>query len=275
MSDGAALEVFTPAVASACLAVGDSVAAAFIAPWAILQTAMRATGLAPAARLQALQLSYDMFRYMHDEDPAGKLPERGGRSRVVGFNTMDHLRRAMNLIVILFWVVSMGCSADLSRFSTHGLELRFGFLRCLLRGHTQWDFFVSAETYAELVKRFTAELGIAVPAPIKRAKVAGAVLDAVDEAASVDGVDSADVLCEYTRDERGNSVNPDRLRQAARDFVSSNPMVRRRASAIFWPYLIGMADFLEAHPSATREPSPDGFFSGMVCETRFKDSGAK
>jgi hypothetical protein len=275
MGDGAAIQVFSAELASELVAIGDPVGAAFIAPMALLQTAVRASGLTVGARLQAIQVAYSMFREQFDTLPGSGVPHRGAVGAVVSFNTPDRLRRAMNLCVVIYWVVQMQCAADLSRIGTHPLELRFGMLRCLLRGVTQWNYFVGAEAYSELVKRYTSELGIMPPAPAKRVKVAGAVLRPEGDTPgpiALAGPEKA--LGEYTRDERGRSAYLASLRAAARVFMSPDPVARRRSLPIFWPYLIGIAAFLEEHPDATEDPSPDNFFSGLQSEGRFKAMGS-
>jgi hypothetical protein len=267
MSDGAAIKFLSPEIACELVSVGDAVGAAYVTPMALLQTAVQAVDVTDGARLQAISVAYAMFRQQYDVLVASGLPYRGPVGQVLAFNTPDHLRRAMNLCVVLYWIIQMRCPADLSRIGTHPLELRFGLLRCLLRGVTRWNYFVGAETYAELVKIYASKIGVTLPAPAKRAKVGGAVLNLFPQAEPVE------MLGEYTRDERGRAVDFPCLRAAARDFMSPDAVARRRSLPIFFPYLAGIAAFLEDHADATEDPTPDGFFAGTACEARYKALG--
>jgi hypothetical protein len=42
---------------------------------------------------------------------------------------------------------------------------------------------------------------------------------------------------------------------------------------VIGPYVQALAAFLDAHPEALRDPSPDGFFSGLSCEARCRAGG--
>jgi hypothetical protein len=90
----------------------------------------------PKAHRQALEIAYAMFCWQYHElhGCASVPPERARGGEVRAFCDSDHLRRAMNLLVVIYFFVSDGEVCDLSRTSgTQEVELQFAGNRSFLR----------------------------------------------------------------------------------------------------------------------------------------------
>jgi hypothetical protein len=184
MSDAGALQVMNLCVAAQLIEARDFLGAAYVAPWGLLNFAIRGTRMTRRARLQTLEVAYSMFRRLYDQLHDRNVPtppERGSRGGVTYFANSDHLRRAMNLTLGIFFLVKEGRALDTSRAGTYYVELLWAGDRTFLRGHTQWNFLLGAEVIREMISDMNMVTGLRRSKPRCRATVAGAILQSSDE----------------------------------------------------------------------------------------------
>jgi hypothetical protein len=109
--DRAGLEAFVPEVALDCLWIGEDEAATYLAPWAILQWAVRAVYVSRAARLEmlegvyaTLEARFSTLRKVRLGKAVG-IAERAGSGVPLTFTTRQQLKRGLNLVIGLYYAI--------------------------------------------------------------------------------------------------------------------------------------------------------------------------
>jgi hypothetical protein len=169
MNDALALQAFRAEIAMALLSLGMQDASAYFVPWALLHAAIGSDAMTRAARLQALEVAFAMFRVQYTHvDETGKdfgIFQRGDTTepqRVLTYADANQLRRAMNTCIAIYAALKLETGdVALNRIGTHDLEGHFGIVRTALRGQSQWRSWLSAEAFASLLPEFRTRVGIA------------------------------------------------------------------------------------------------------------------
>ena len=210
MNDKLAKELLTPDVLAAAFEGGNWTAPIFVAPWTFLASAMDSDSMSREAKLEAISIAFAMFSRIYvglgevatqakteaarttgetqaqmkaekaARDAAPK--ERGGADVVLTISDRNHLRRAMNLCVGLFYIIKrMPGALLLGRFGTHSIESHFGIVRSALRGQGQWRYWLGAEAYASIVVRMKEVLGLRTRGRAGRIPISGGIVAAMGE----------------------------------------------------------------------------------------------
>ena len=182
--------------------------------------------------------------------------ERGGADVVLTISDRNHLRRAMNLCVGLFYIIrEMPGAILLGRFGTHSIESHFGIVRSALRGQAQWRYWLGAEAYASLVVRMKHVLGLRVRSRAGRIPISGGVVAAMGEE------DETTITpLPWTA---SNSVERRRLLEAATRSVEGD----QDALSELYEYTLALIEHLKERPIRVDSgPSPQ---AGMVSAGRY------
>jgi hypothetical protein len=112
----------------------------------------------------------------------GAPKERGGADVVLTISDRNHLGRAMNLCVGLFYNPPKSPGALLlGRFGTHSIESHIAIVRSALRGQGQWRYWLGAEAYTNLVVGMKTVLGLRTRGRAGRIPISGGVVAAMGE----------------------------------------------------------------------------------------------
>jgi hypothetical protein len=166
MRDGDALALFTPEVVSRCFSAGESEAGRFLTPWMLMALVIREPKISREARLQLLEVSFAILltwsQTLHPTGATQGIMQNAKKAQglPLTFSDQEHLHRACNLCVILYYALVKFDDRVLpmSRISSHPCEAHFGSIRAVLREITRYDAWVSAEAFVSLMDQFVTEL---------------------------------------------------------------------------------------------------------------------
>jgi hypothetical protein len=168
MNDALAMQTFRTEIGFALMCLDMPDAAVYFVPWSLLLAAINSQVMTRAARFQALEVAFRIFRTLYSHlDQTGDafhIHQRGLRTepnRLLTPADANQLRRAMNLCVALSGAMFLMDDVALQRIGTHEVEGHFGLVRTALQGQSQWRSWLSAEVFASLVPEFREQLGLA------------------------------------------------------------------------------------------------------------------
>jgi hypothetical protein len=164
MHDADALALFRESVIRQCIEGGEWEAARWLMPWTLLAIVIREPLVSRPARLQLLSVAFSIFFIWSKRKPkAGVRQWREKADRgAVAFADNDHLRRACNLCIALYYAIKRydAHGLALGRIGSHACEAHFGTIRSVLRGHTRFRSWVSAEAFAKVIDSLTDDVGV-------------------------------------------------------------------------------------------------------------------
>jgi hypothetical protein len=184
--DADALQLVQPEVIAKCFAGDERSAARYLLPWTLLMIVIREPAVSREARLQLLTIAFAIFYTSAKE--LRKLKGVGLRKasktdeRPLAFADGNRLKRACNLCIALYYAIDHYGEHGLilGRIGTHDCETHFGTIRAILRGHTRFDGWVSAEAFARMMDAFINDVGL-VRRPRDGRTVAGCTIPALAE----------------------------------------------------------------------------------------------
>jgi hypothetical protein len=182
MSDAFAMQTFqsSPAWSAACPMLPRSLLLGLI-----LRVGVCSDLFTRDARLEALAIAFAMFRRIYDrldEIPSDSgIVISGDSEAVLTLANRQQLRRAMDVCVAYDMALRyLGGDIALARLSTHDVESHSGMTPSVLRGQSQWRFWISAEAFARMLPQLQDRIELARRARRSRAQRTGSLVPAVD-----------------------------------------------------------------------------------------------
>jgi hypothetical protein len=197
------------------------------------------------------------------------MADRAGSGVPLTFSTRQQLKRGMNLVLGLYYVISAfpEIPVALNRVGSHCCESRFGRVRGILRGHNQQRFWYSADAAVSVMDEIIADLSLEPRARGHRIAEAGARCPVerpwVCPAESRRGAPERPALRPFAvEDDAGRTLAA--LRVGAVGFA----MAHEGMGALFEAYMTNLNEWLDA--SAQRlTPGPADVLEGPASQARF------
>ena len=168
--DVPALELCRLTTLVECITRGMHEAARYLAPFSLIEAAIREVGVSRRVRCQLLQMAFTLLN----------------RARLAigeDFWLRDQILRAMNLCVMMFFVLVhfRAMRIAMGRLGSHALECHFGLVRSMLRGDDRFEMWMAAEVRAMLLTQFLASLEVPSVSRRTRVPISGAQVPALEE----------------------------------------------------------------------------------------------
>jgi hypothetical protein len=175
--DGPALQLCQLSVVLAALDRDQEGLARFLAPWALIEAAVREEHLSRELRRTFLQMAFSMLAVAyHEPQPRARLAD------AVPFFTKQQAIRGMNLCLVLSVIITgRRGPLNMGRIGSHVLEMHFGLVRAALHGDDHLDRWVGAESASVLIANFISDLELPVFRRCTRVSLAGVDICAAEE----------------------------------------------------------------------------------------------